>query len=209
MFLLVLISGLLWYNMYRVKGLLMKRNQVILIYGLPASGKYTMAKQIQEKCGGILLDNHYFYDMFQNIVKVPQEFKHEYFRKVGELRNVFLDIVKRFHSNETTTRFIFTSTLLGDEDFPNILEKFAKDLCADLITIGLSASDDILLNRCDTEYRKSRKKISNMEKYSKLLPDMKTKQIKCSNKNNLILDTDNMSKQQTFEQIQKYLKQFD
>ena len=39
----------------------MKRNQVVLIYGLPASGKYTVAKKIQEQLGGVLLDNHYLY----------------------------------------------------------------------------------------------------------------------------------------------------
>ena len=36
----------------------MKRNQVVLIYGLPASGEYTVAKKIQEQCGGFLFDNH-------------------------------------------------------------------------------------------------------------------------------------------------------
>ena len=187
----------------------MKRNQVVLIYGLPASGKYTMAKQLQEKDGGILLDNHYFYDMFRNIIKVPQERKQEYFGKVAELRKVFLDIVKCFQTNQECTRYIFTSTLIGDEKFPEILEKFAHDIKADFISIGLSASDNILLNRCETEYRKSRKKISNVEKYSKLLPDMKKKNLVCSNKNNFILNTDNMSEQETFEQIVNFLKTFD
>ena len=86
------------------KGVSVKRNQAVLIYGLPASGKYTMAKQLQEKDGGILLDNHYFYDMFRNIIKVPQERKQEYFGKVAELRKVFLDIVKCFQTNRSSGR---------------------------------------------------------------------------------------------------------
>ena len=78
----------------------MKRNQVILIYGLPASGKYTMAKHIQEKCGGILFDNHYFHDMFQNIIYVPEKRRPEYYEKIIMLRATFLDIIKTFYKSK-------------------------------------------------------------------------------------------------------------
>ena len=188
----------------------MKRNQVILIYGLPASGKYTMAKLLQEKKGGILLDNHYFYDMFDGItMDVPQSRNREYFKRVAELRKFFLDIIKDFHSDKENYKFIFTSTLVGHENFSDVLAKFAKDLKADFITIGLVASDNVLLARCDTEGRKLRKKISNVARYSAQLPEMKAKAYVCSNKNNLILNTDDVSESETLAQILHFLNRFD
>ena len=70
----------------------MKRNQVILIHGLPASGKYTVAKKMQEKCGGILLDNHYFYDLFTDMTEDTDEKWSEYTEKIAGVRDVCLDL---------------------------------------------------------------------------------------------------------------------
>lgn len=187
----------------------MKRNQVILIYGLPASGKYTMAKHIQEKCGGILFDNHYFHDMFQNIIYVPEKRRPEYYEKIIMLRATFLDIIKTFYKSKDFTRFIFTSVLLDGDKLPEILKNFADDMDADFIPIGLSAPDDVLLTRCDTPYRKSRKKISSVQKYSKILPNMRSRPFVCKYKNNLIVETGNASENDTLKKILKHLKKFD
>lgn len=187
----------------------MKRNQVILLYGMPASGKYTMAKLLQEQNGGVLLDNHYFHDMFHNIIHVPENRRSEYSAKIDTLRKDFLDIIESFPHNKKFTRFIFTSFLSKNDEFPVMLEKFAHDINADFILIGLSASDDVLMSRCNTEYRKSREKLSDPEKYLECLPNLHSKTFVCTYENNFNLNTDNLSEQETFIRIVNFLKRFD
>ena len=187
----------------------MKRNQVVLIYGLPASGKYTVAKKIQEKCGGVLLDNHYFYDMFVGITEVNDENRHEYFGRVGDVRRAYLDVLRKLYPKKQHMRYIFTSVLLRGETLPARLQKFARDINADFIPIELNVGKDALLERCDTEQRKQRKKIHNKKKYKDLLQDWFPDAFHSKHPNRLVVDSSDLSPDETFQQIKKYLKQFE
>lgn len=187
----------------------MKRNQVILIHGLPASGKYTMAKQIQEKCGGVLFDNHYFYDLFVGITEVSDENRYQYFGKVGAVRRAFLDVLRTFYPKKQHVRYIFTSVLLKGEKLPARLRKFARDIDADFIPIELVVQGDVLLDRCDTEVRRKRKKIHNKGKYNELLKQWMPDAFHSHSPNKLVLDSSKLSPEETFKQIKKHLKKFD
>ena len=187
----------------------MKRNQVVLIYGLPASGKYTVAKKIQEKCGGVLLDNHYFYDMFVGITEVTDENRYMYFGKVGDVRRAFLNVLRHFYPKQKPTRYIFTSVLLSGEKLPARLQKFARDINADFIPIELNVKPEVLLNRCDNEVRRKRKKLHNKEKYNDLLKEWLPDAYHSRHVNRLVLDSSELSLEETFKQIKKHLKKFD
>ena len=187
----------------------MKRNQVVLLYGMPASGKYTVAKKIQEKCGGVLLDNHYFYDLFEHITEVSDEQWYEYSGRVIKVRNAFMDVLRKYYPQKTPVRYIFTSVILSGESFPARLQKFARDIHADFIPIELNVSKEELLARCDTEMRRQRNKISNPEKYSKLLKQWMPRAFHSRSNNKLVIDSSNWSSDETFAKIKKHLKQFD
>ena len=189
----------------------MKRNQVVLFYGMPASGKYTIAKKIQEKCGGVLLDNHYFYDLFDNITEVPNDQKqwYEFSGRVIRVRDAFLNVLRKYYPQKTPVRYIFTSVILSGETFPARLQKFARDIHADFIPIELTVRSDVLLARCNTEMRRQRKKISNPEKYGKLLEQWMPKAFHSRSPNRLVLDSSELTTDATFNQIKKHLKQFD
>lgn len=187
----------------------MKRNQVVLIYGLPASGKYTVAKMIQNQCGGILLDNHYFYDMFTNLTEGTDEKWSEYGHYVFVVRDSFLNVIRKFYPKKQHKRFIFTSVILRGERFPKMLRKFACDIDADFIPIELSVTNDVLLERCDTLARKQRKKLHNKKKYDILLKQWAPNAFHSRSPNKLVLDSSNLSPEETFKQIKKHLKKFD
>jgi len=187
----------------------MKRNQVVLIYGLPASGKYTVAKKIQEQCGGVLLDNHYFYDMFVGITEVNDETRHEYFGRVGAVKQAFIDVLRKFYPKKQHVRYIFTSVLLRGETLPARLQKFARDINADFIPIELKVKKDILLERCDTEQRKQRKKIHNKEKYNNVLKDWFPIAFHSRHPNRFVLDSTELTLDETFSKVKKHLKKFD
>lgn len=189
----------------------MKRNQVILLYGMPASGKYTVAKKIQEKCGGVLLDNHYFYDLFDNITEISNEQKqwYEFTGRVIKVRNAFMDVLRKYYPQKVPVRYIFTAAILSGESFPARLQKFARDIHADFIPIELAVQPDVLLARCDTEMRRQRKKISNPENYSKLLKQWMPRAFHSRSNNKLVIDSSNLSSDETFAKIKKHLKQFD
>ena len=187
----------------------MKRNQVVLVYGMPASGKYTVAKRIQEKCGGVLMDNHYFYDLFEGLTEVSDEKWQEYSEYIIAIRKIFLDVLSKYNSTKQHKRYIFTGVIVRGEKFPTELQKFAKNLNADFIPIELDVSAETLLERCDNEQRRKRNKISNKDKYRVLLQDWLPRAFHSKSPNRLILDSTNLTPDETFARVHKHLKQFD
>ena len=187
----------------------MKRNQVVLIYGLPASGKYTAAKKIQEEFGGFLFDNHYFYDLFADKVEVSDAEWLEYTKYIVDIRKIFLDVLGKYHPRKRYARYIFTSVILRGEKLHARLKKFARDINADFIPIELNVSSEALLKRCDTEFRRKRNKISDREKYKKQLVHWMPNAFHSRNPNRLVVDSSNLTFDETFKQIEKHLKKFD
>ena len=186
----------------------MRKNQVILIYGLPATGKYTMAKRLKDE-NGILLDNHYFHDMFAHSTEVPKEELPRYWSAVGKLKKQFIEILRQFYPKSKKVRYIFTSVLLKGETLPSQLEQFASDIQADFIPIELVARNAVLKKRCQTEYRKARKKISSANSMEKFLEDHKDDLPDYTHPNKLRVDVSTLNEEETFVVIQKHLEKLE
>ncbi len=187
----------------------MKRNQVVLIYRLPASGKYTVAKEIQKRYGGVLLDNHYFFDMFIGMTENTDEDWYKYASYVGAVRKAFLNVLQHFYTKKHNTRYIFTAALLREERLPARLQKLAKNINADFIPIELKACPEVLLSRCDTEVRIKRKKLHDKNKYNELLKQWLPDTFHSRHPNKLILDSGELSLEETVKRIQQHLTKFD
>lgn len=186
----------------------MRKNQVILIHGMPATGKYTLGKLL-EKENGFLLDNHFFHDLFLHKVELSDENRDEYFGAVGHFKQQYIDILRQFYPKKSFVRYIFTSVMLKNETLLERLEKFATDIQADFIPIELTASEKVLAKRCQSETRRKRHKISKPEnikkflnKYKDLLPDY-------IHQNKLNIDVSNLTIQKTFNLIKKHLEKFE
>ena len=186
----------------------MLKNQVILIHGMPATGKYTMAKRLQKEKGGILLDNHYFHDMFINLIEKSEEELSEYFSEIGKLKKQFMKILIRFYPKSRRVCYIFTSVMLKDEDLLERLEKFAKKVKGDFIPIELTAQENILKKRCETEYRRSRHKISSANNLEKFLKKYENCWPEYKHPNKLSINTTLLNENETFDKIVKHLEKF-
>lgn len=187
----------------------MKRNQIILLYGMPASGKYTMAKRLYDTDGGVLLDNHYFYDMFSGITEITDQNRVQYFKMVAKLRNTFLDILGTFYPHQNKTRYIFTSVLVQGIKLHERLMKLAQEIDADFIPIELSVSPDTMAARCETQSRKARGKLADARKLRVELQTTMRNPLTIEHENTLTIQSDNLSEDETFTLIQKHLKKFD
>lgn len=187
----------------------MRKNQVVLIYGAPACGKYTMAKRLAKK-GGFLLDNHYFHDMFKDLIEVPEDRKTQYFEGVGEMKKAFLEVIRQFYPRENCARYVFTACM-AEYEVANIIKykEFAESINADFIPMELKADVEILKKRCQTEYRKWRKKISNPEKLERIIKESFSKSPQFEHENKLLIDTSTQDEDETFEIIKNHLKKFE
>ena len=185
----------------------MQKNQVILIYGMPATGKYTIAKRLQAQ-DGILLDNHYFHDMFAHSTEVSKEELPLYWSAVGKLKQQFIDILRQFYPKSKQVRYIFTSVLLKGESLPDRLEKFATDIQGDFIPIELVARPDVLKNRCQNPVRQARKKISSADSMTNFLKEHQKDLPDYTHPNKLCIDVSSLTEDETFAQIQKHLDKF-
>jgi len=185
----------------------MRKNQVILFYGAPASGKYTMAKRLAQE-DGFLLDNHYFHDMFKDLIEVPEERKGEYFGGVGDMKKSFLKLIETFYPKEKFVRYIFTSFITEKEELLKY-KSFAENILADFIPIELKADMEVLCERCQSEYRKWRKKISNPEKLTRVIDQYSGEPLDFEHQNKLCLNSSDLSENETFEKIKNHLEKFE
>lgn len=184
----------------------MEKNQLILIYGMPSSGKYTMAKRLHED-GALLLDNHYFHDFVRPFIKAEEDEKDHYFQELGKLRTAFYDILRNFYPKKRLSRYVFTAVFVdGEEQNINDLMDLAKDIKADFIPIELNASSEILKKRCQTDNRRNRNKVSSPDVMEKILN--KNNLIGFEHPNKLAIEVSELDENQTYNIILEHLSKF-
>lgn len=67
----------------------MRKNQVILLHGIPATGKYTLES--------FLLDNHYFHDLLVHKIELSNDDCDLYFTLVVRLKQQYINILAQFY----------------------------------------------------------------------------------------------------------------
>ena len=120
-----------------------------------------------------------------------------------------MNVLQHFYTKERNTRYIFTAALLREERLPARLRKFAQSINADFIPIELKVRPEVLLARCDTKARRERKKLHDKNRYNDLLKQWLPSAFHSHHPNKLILDSSELSLEETVEQIKQYLKKFD
>ena len=182
------------------------KNQVVLIYGLPASGKLTMAKRLQA-AGGLLLDNHYFHDFVRPFIEVDDTEREKYSAEMYKLRIWFFDLLRKFYPKHKKVTYIATGVIAKwCEEALKEIEKLAADINADFIPIELLASQEVLKNRCQAESRKERGKVSTPEEMEATFK--RCEYLPFEHPNKLTIDVSNLNEEETFRMIEKHLAKF-
>ena len=191
-------------------------NQVILFYGLPASGKLTMANRLvaDDAREGIyqtyLTDNHLFHDFVRPFIG-KHDGAEEYWDSMRVIRQEFFQIIARFYPKDRPVRYISTAALVQNDRYMNEVNRYqdlAESICGEFIPIGLVPGLDVMKARCSSEDRVRRGKIHSVEKYTDIVnkdPNFKTPEF--SHPNQLLIDNSNMTEDETFQKIKAHLAQ--
>jgi hypothetical protein len=81
--------------------------------------------------------------------------------------------------------------------------------CSDFIPIELKVDVEVLKARCQTEYRKWRKKISNPQKLERVVKEAFSKSPHFEHENKIVIDSSSLSEDETFELIKNHLNKFE
>jgi len=188
-------------------------NQVIFLYGLPASGKLTMATRLvaEDAKNGVyhtkLADNHYFHDFVRPFIGSHGGVD-EYWNSVGLIQKEFMKILGNFYPKDKPVRYIFTGVIVSDSDsfLIDSLQNLAIKIGGEFIPIGLVPKLDVMKSRCSAESRKERGKLHSAEKYTTIFgTDNNRKPLEFSHPNQLLINNSNMTEDETFQTIRQHL----
>ena len=92
-------------------------NKIVLFYGVPSSGKLTMATMLKDKFGFKVIPNHLFDNLVKDFIEKGQNESElrEYFSLITPLRNAFLNIITRSHPKDKEVKYVFTLCLFDSK----------------------------------------------------------------------------------------------
>jgi hypothetical protein len=184
----------------------MKKNRVVLLYGMPASGKLTIASLLAREMGYTLIDNHYFHDFVRPFTEHRSDWPDDYYKSMEKLRKYFLEILAKFCPQDRVVKYVFTNMLLDDAmgmaTFRDI-EQFAKKIKAYFVPVELFCRRDVLNARVVDGDRAARGKISDVKKLKRVIEGRRI--LRVDHPNRLRLDTSDSTAEENLEKIRAHL----
>ncbi len=135
--------------------------KLVVLYGAPATGKYTVGKILAEKLGCKLFHNHLVIDLLKEVLNERNE-------KTNKLdHEITLQILKEMdNQNIEGVIYTFVYNPNTDKQFVTNLSQFTNN---DTHFIELYCGEDTLMERVTTESRKPFKKVHKKEHLEKFL----------------------------------------
>jgi len=133
------------------------------LVGMPAVGKYTIAKELAGLTGARLVDNHSIANVIFNIVGVDgiKPLPADTFDYVGRVREVALDAIRNLAAREVS--FVLTIVLLGndtkDAAFFDEAVALASERESLFVPVLLRCETPELMHRAGNESRQERMKL--------------------------------------------------
>lgn len=179
--------------------------KAIMIYGPMGVGKLTVAKELMKRTGYKLSHNHLvndlLYSLFERntleINELAESIRYMIYEKAAETGKSF--IVTHAYSHDYVS-------LTGQTD-PEYLKNFQVRLNkagADTFFIHLKAQPKALLERVGNESRKEFKKLVDVEIMKDLI-DSKDFETSAEVDNQLVIDTTDLTAQETTERILEFI----
>lgn len=140
--------------------------KLIVLYGPPAAGKYTIAKAIAEKTGYKLFHNHLTVDLLKSVFIFGTP---DFFRLSQKIR---LDIFEQAaKENIPGVIFTFVYEKKADDDFIKRLLDTVTSNGGEVVFIQIYCEKEELLKRVKEESRKQFHKVKSEEGLLKILAD--------------------------------------
>ena len=146
---------------------------VILIYGVPCAGKYTVAKTFAERHGLYLVDNHFFNNLIFPFVDLNFNNKQnndDLFDGILQIKKIWFDNVAKH--GKLDKGFIFTNALDNSPEDRKCLQQFidfAKKINYRFVPIKLVVDEEHIRKNIANQDRKDRCKLADFNAYQKFI----------------------------------------
>ena len=172
---------------------------LVLLYGPPAVGKLTIAKELSSLIGYTIFDNHMILNVLSNIFG----FDHPSRKKLEkEFRLKIIDEAIKANINLIMTGVIVNQNL----DFYTKAVQTVEKSGGKCFVVQLTASEAVLKNRVEHKSRKNYHKISTKQDWEDFYKDYPEMYKKFSNREHLEIDTTDILPQEAAKTIAKYYK---
>ncbi len=132
--------------------------KLIVLYGPPAAGKYTIAKALSEKTGYKLFHNHLTVDLLKSVFTFGTP---DFFRLSQKIR---LDIFEQAAKENISIIFTYVYGKDKDDDFIKRMLKTVTSNGGEVVFIQIYCEKEELLKRVKEDSRKQFHKLKSEEK---------------------------------------------
>lgn len=173
---------------------------VILLYGPPAVGKLTVAKELEKKLGYKLFHNHLLLNPLSEFFgfdhPARKKLEPEFFQRVLE------------EAVATDFDMIITSCKVGPQrnNFYKELLKTVEEKGGNCFVVQLTTAKDVLISRVENESRRVAKKIATREHFEDFLKEHPEALERIPDREQLVIDTTSLPPDATADQIVAYYK---
>jgi shikimate kinase len=183
--------------------------KVIILYGPPATGKLTIAKELSKKNGFKVFDNHYASDFLNSIVldKSPA-FASKVFKEFwGLYRRIRFDVLRTACKLKDVKGLILTEAYTGKKRMIANMIKIAEENKCKVYMVKLKCDVNELEKRVYSESRKPYKKVKNKKALQGWFDKMGKKADSVyPYKKTLVLDNTKQSVNQSVKKILEFVK---
>jgi predicted kinase len=179
-------------------------NTLIYLIGVPAVGKYTVAKEIARLTGAKLVDNQVINTPVYSVVGYDGtdafRFPSSAWKQIEKIQRAVLTLIRDCPPNES---FIFTNCLdakiPGDKAWYRRVERVAKQRRAQFFPVWLTCDAKVIRQRKGGADRKARWKDTDLSNIDRWVNEFEV--LKLNHPNGLTLDTSKVSAKETARRI--------
>ncbi len=185
-----------------------KKFTVVVFYGAPAVGKFTVAKELHKQTGYKFFHNHHVYDLAHSLfdretLNISRLYENIYFTTIKEIADAKLNAVT---THAFSAKYV-SRTGLTDQEYMKKIQKIVEKAGGTTIFIHLKTSEGVLLKRVVGNSRKKFLKLKDPEILKDILHDKnKDWENTAKVKNNIVIDNTKLSPKKVVDLIVKHFK---